>query len=53
MESQNHGFEICTEKYRFRLFELRMTPIYPIEIIIDEGICKNIGNKLSKVAIQG
>ena len=53
MESQNHGFEICTEKYRFRLFELRMTPIYPIEIIIDEWICKNIGNKLRKVAIQG
>lgn len=50
---KRYGFEICTEKYRFRLFELRMTPIYPIEIIVEEGICKNIGNELSKVAIQG
>lgn len=48
---KRYGFEICTEKYRFRLFELRMTPIYPIEIIIDEGICKNIGNKLARIAI--
>lgn len=49
---KRYGFEICTEKYRFRLFELRMTPIYPVEIIIDEGICKNIGNALARIAIQ-
>ena len=49
---KSYGFEICTEKYRFRLFELRMTPIYPIEIIVDEGICKNIGNVLSRIAIS-
>lgn len=48
---KSYGFEICTEKYRFRLFELRMKPIYPIEIIVDEGICKNIGNALSKIAV--
>ena len=48
---KRYGFEICTEKYRFRLFELRMTPLYPVEIIIDEGICKNIENKLSSIAI--
>lgn len=47
---KRYGFEICTEKYRFRLFELRMTPIYPVEIIIDEGICKNIGNTLARIA---
>lgn len=49
---KNYGFEICTDKYRFRLFELHMTPIYPIEIIVDEGICKNIENILSKIAIS-
>lgn len=48
---KRYGFEICTEKYRFRLFELRMTPIYPVEIIIDEGICKNIGNTLTRIAV--
>lgn len=50
---KRYGFEICTEKYRFRLFEVRMTPIYPIEIIVDEGICKNIGNSLEEVVVQG
>ena len=48
---KRYGFEICTEKYRFRLFELRMKPIYPIEIIIDVGICENIKNELDKIAI--
>ena len=48
---KRYGFEICTDKYRFRLFELRMKPIYPIEIIIDAGICENIKNELDKIAI--
>lgn len=48
---KRYGFEICTEKYRFRLFELRITPIYPVKIIVDEGICKNIGNTLSRISI--
>ena len=48
---KRYGFEICTEKYRFRFFELRMKPIYPIEIIIDAGICENIKNELDKIAI--
>ena len=49
---KRYGFEICTDKYQFRLFELRMTPVYPIEIIVDEGICKNIGSALSRIAIS-
>ena len=28
-----------------------MKPIYPIEIIIDAGICENIKNELDKIAI--
>ena len=48
---KRYGFEVCTEKYRFRLFELRMTPIYPVEIIVDEGICKNIGATLMKISV--
>ena len=47
---KHYEFQICTDKYRFRLFELVMTPIYPVKIIVDEGICKNIGSKLSKIA---
>lgn len=48
---KRYGFEICTEKYRFRLFELRITPLYPIRISIDEGICKNIEEAISQIAI--
>ena len=48
---KRYGFEVCTEKYRFRLFELRITPLYPIQISIDEGICKNIGEAISQIAI--
>lgn len=49
---KSYGFEICTEKYRFRLFELKLTPVYPVEIIVDEGICKNIGTALGRIAIS-
>ena len=48
---KRYGFEVCTEKYRFRLFELRVTPIYPVEIIVDEGICKNIGTTLMNISV--
>lgn len=48
---KRYGFEIFTNKYRFRLFEIRMTPLYPVEIIVDEGICKNIGNTLAKISV--
>ena len=48
---KSYGFEICTEKYRFRLFELKLTPVYPVEIIIDEGICKNVETVLARIAI--
>lgn len=47
-----YGFEICTSRYRFRVFELKITPLYPVEMIIDEGICSNIGNKLATIAIS-
>lgn len=46
---KRYGFEIYTEKYKFRLFELKMTPIYPIEVLVDEGICRNIGNKITRL----
>ena len=48
---KRYGFEICTNKYRFRLFEIWMKPLYPVEIIIDEGICKNIANTLAKISV--
>lgn len=50
--NKRYGFEICTNKYRFRLFEIRMTPLYPVEIIVDEGICYNIGKTLARISIS-
>lgn len=47
--NKRYAFEICTEKYRFRLFQLKMAPVYPIEMTIDEGIRKNISSKLEQI----
>lgn len=44
--SKQYAFEIYTKTYRFRLFELLLTPAYPIDITIDEGIYNDIGEKL-------
>ena len=43
------AFEICTEKYRFRAFSMLMTPVFPVSITINEGVCKNIASKLEKI----
>lgn len=43
------AFEICTEKYRFRVFSMLITPVFPVTITINEGVCKNIANKLEKM----
>lgn len=50
--TKRYGFEICTDKYRFRLFEIIISPIYPVDIIIDEGICNNIEDKLIDITIH-
>ena len=44
--SKQYAFEIYTKTYRFRLFELRLTPAYPIDITIDEGVYNDIDEKL-------
>lgn len=42
-----YAFEVYTNTYKLRLFELIMTPTYPIDIIVDEGINNDISNRLS------
>lgn len=44
--SKQYAFEIYTKTYRFRLFEVLLTPAYPIDITIDEGIYNDIGENL-------
>lgn len=47
------GFEICDEKYRYRAFELKMTPVYPVEMRIDEDIYKHIRTEIDDYVSQG
>ena len=43
-----YAFEIFTNTYKFRLFKIIMTPSYPIDIFIDDGILNSIYNELNK-----
>ena len=35
---QKYGFEIYNSAYKFRVFEMIILPVYPAQIIIDEGV---------------
>lgn len=37
-----YGFEIYNKSYKFRVFELQMEPVYPIELLLDEGIGEEV-----------
>ena len=39
-----YNFEIYNEEYRFRIFTLNYSIEYPVEIIPDEGICKDMNS---------
>ena len=43
------AFEICTEKYRFRVFSMLITPVFPVVITINAGVCKNIFNRIVSI----
>lgn len=43
------AFEICTEKYRFRVFSMLMTPVFPVVITINDGVCKNIVGRIEPI----
>lgn len=45
-KSQKYGFEIYNTTYKFRIFEMIVDPIYPVHLIIDEGIVSNIADEL-------
>ena len=49
-KSQKYGFEIYNNSYKFRVLEMIITPVYPIHLIIDEGITENIQDEISSCA---
>ena len=40
-----YKFEIYNDEYRFRLFVLENREVFPVRLIIDDGICEEIGYK--------
>ena len=46
---KSFAFELCTEKYRFRVFSIVITPIFPVVITINDGVCKNIADRIETI----
>ena len=50
---KNYGFEIYNATYRYRLFELKLSPVYPITISFDEGILDDTTDSILEYSTQG
>ena len=51
--NQKYGFEIYNDSYKFRVFEMIISPVYPAHIIIDEGIIENIEDSILSYSEKG
>ena len=47
-----YGFEVYNHSYKFRVFELQMEPVYPVSIVLDEGINETIKETLLNMGIR-
>jgi len=47
---QRYCYEIYNKEYKFRPFEMTLSPVYPISIIVDEGIWEDCSKALLSVA---
>lgn len=41
-----YGFEIFNQTYRFRIFDIRLAPVYPVKIHLDEGVQNDIEDEI-------
>lgn len=39
--SQRYGFEIYNPVYKFRIFEMDLTPLYPVSVYFGEGVLED------------
>lgn len=46
-ENTSYSFEIRNNTYRFRMFELTIGPLFPIKMLVDEGIYKDTQTQLA------
>ena len=51
-QNKSYVFVICNDSFRFRVFELKVPPLYPIEIILDEEINNNLKNDISRIVVR-
>ncbi len=51
--NQKYGFEIYNSTYKFRVFEMIVSPVYPAHIIIDEGVVANIEEEILSCVSKG
>lgn len=52
-KSQKYGFEIYNQTYKFRIFEMSLSPLYPISVMIDEGVLEDTQQSLSNCIEKG
>ena len=50
--TQCYGFEIYTSSYRFRIFEINLSPLYPVSMLFDEGVLEDSAAKLRALRIE-
>ena len=51
-DENRYGFEIYNHSYKFRVFELQMEPVYPVSIVLDEGINNSVKDAFSNMEIK-
>lgn len=51
--NQKYGFEIYNQTYKFRIFEMSLSPLYPISVMIDEGVLEDTLESLSYCTEKG
>lgn len=51
--NQKYGFEIYNQTYKFRIFEMSLSPLYPISVMIDEGVLEDTQESLSYCTEKG
>ena len=51
-KTQCYGFDISNDFYRFRIFEMNLSPLYPVSMFFDEGVLEDSEEMLSKQSIK-
>lgn len=49
---KTYVFEIYTDSYRYRLFTMEMPPVYPVTMMIEEGVFGHIRSKLIRMGVH-